>query len=108
MYSVNKKDDRVIVRHDKANAEIEINNTIELRKVLDKLLDEGEKKILIDFGNIVYIDSSGLGVLLDSMKRLNEVNGELGILSISKDVLEVFTSTKIAQYFKFYKSKSVT
>jgi len=105
MYKVIRKNPNyIIVRHEKANGEIEINNTGELRKTLNKLIDEGESKILVDFKNISYIDSSGLGVLIDAVKRLNEVNGELGILSISKDVLEVFTSTKIAQYFKFYKS----
>ncbi len=105
-YTIEKKDDHTIVRHNEEKAEIEINNTVELRKILNNLIDSGETKILVDFKNITYIDSSGLGVMLDAMKRLNESNGEVGLLSISKDVLEVFTSTKIAQFFKFYKSVS--
>ena len=106
MYKIEKKDKYTIIRHTKSEAEIQLNNIGELKNILDKLIDEREKKILIDFKNIAYIDSAGLGTLLDAMKKLKDNNCELGILSISKDVLEVFTATKIAQYFKFYKSIS--
>ncbi|MBU1075958.1 MAG: STAS domain-containing protein [Spirochaetes bacterium] len=104
MYTVERKDNYVIIRNTQNRAEIEFNNISELSEVLKNLMEEGEKKILIDFKNVVYIDSAGLGVLLDTMKKLKANETELGILSISKDVLEVFTATKIAQYFKFYKN----
>ncbi len=104
MYIKVKKEDYTIVRNEKANAEIELTNVVELNKILNELIESGEKKILIDFKNIVYIDSSGLGALMAAMKKLKERDGELGILSISNEVLEVFTATKIAQFFKFYKS----
>jgi len=104
MYTTEKIEDKIVIRINKAKAEIEINNVQELKSLLKELIGKGEKKVLIDFKNVVYIDSSGLGVLLDAMKDLKEKGGELGILSISKDVLEVFTATKIAQFFKFYKT----
>lgn len=106
MYSVEKKDDFVIVRIFKNRAEIEFNNIMNLKNILEDLLSKGEKKILIDFKNVIYIDSSGLGILMETMKKLKEGGGELGILSISRDLLEVFTATKIGQFFKYYKTIS--
>ena len=105
MYIKEKKEDYTIVRNEKANAEIELTNITELNEILNGLIESGEKKIVIDFKNIVYIDSSGLGTMMAAMKKLKKRDGELGILSISKEVLEVFTATKIAQFFKFYKSQ---
>lgn len=98
--------DYYIVRVEKREASIDINNVTELKKLLKSGMEQGYKKLIIDFQNVTYIDSSGLGCLLDIMKELKEKDGELGILSISKDVLEVFTATKIGQYFKYYKSIS--
>lgn len=106
MYEVEKRDNFSIIRINKNRAEIEFNNIVKLKNILEELLAEGEKKILIDFKNVIYIDSSGLGILMDVMKRLKDENGELGILSISRDLLEVFTATKIGQFFKYYKSIS--
>lgn len=104
MYAVDKTDDCTIIRTSKPKAEIELNNVNQLKELFEKLISEKTPKILIDFRYVVYIDSAGLGVLLDAMKKIKNHNGELGILSVSKDILEVFTATKIAQYFKFYKS----
>lgn len=104
MISVEKINQFSVIRFTEANSEIEFNNVAELKKILDDLINKGTAKILIDFKNVIYIDSSGLGILIDAVKRLTKMNGELGILSISKEVLEVFTATKIGQYFRFYKS----
>ncbi len=105
MFKSEVKGNLFIVRVDKKDATIDINNVAELKEVLKDGIGKGYKKIIVDFKNITYIDSSGLGCLMDAMKELkNTDNGELGILSISPDVLEVFTATKIGQFFKYYKS----
>ncbi len=106
MYIVGKKQDFTLIRNDKVRAEIELTNINELSKILNELIDKGERNILINFQNVVYIDSSALGVLMDAIKKLKKQDGELGILSISRNILEVFIATQIAQYFKYYKSAS--
>ncbi len=104
MFKPEIKNDFYIIRVEGQDASIDINNVSELKKLLKEGIEQGYKKIIVDFKNISYIDSSGLGCLMDSMKELKNKGGELGILSISSDVLEVFTATKIGQFFKYYKS----
>jgi anti-sigma B factor antagonist len=96
--------DYYVVRVDVKEASIDINNVESLKKILKEGIEKGYKKLIVDFQNVVYIDSSGLGCLMDIMKLAKEKGGEVGILSISKDVLEVFIATKIGQFFKFYKT----
>ncbi|MBN1898014.1 MAG: STAS domain-containing protein [Spirochaetes bacterium] len=103
MFKAEINDHLFIVRIEEENTSIDINNVGELKKLLKNGIEQGFKKIIVDFQKIDYIDSSGLGCLMDVMKDLKGKGGELGILSISSDVLEVFTATKIGQYFKFYK-----
>lgn len=103
MYTLEKISNFNVIRINQPKAEIELNNVDELKKLIEELMRKGIKKILIDLKNVVYIDSSGLGVFIETVKRLREIKGELGILSISRDLLEVLTATKVGQYFKFYK-----
>ncbi len=103
MYTLEKISNFNVIRINQPKAEIELNNVDELKKLIEELMKKGIKKILIDLKNVVYIDSSGLGVFIETVKRLREIKGELGILSISRDLLEVLTATKVGQYFKFYK-----
>ncbi len=105
MFEVMEKDGFTIIRIVKKGVNsLDINNIDTLKEKLDEIISSGKTKVLVDFSNITYVDSSGLGGLMDAMKKLKEKGGELGILSISKDVLEVFAATKVAQFFKFYKS----
>ncbi len=105
MFSVEEREDMYIVRINKQEADIDINSVEELKKTLEEGIEKGYKKIIVDFKNVSYIDSSGLGCLMDIMKKEKEKNnGEVGILSIKPEILEVFTATKIAQFFRFYKS----
>lgn len=103
MYIAIKKDDYTIIRNDRNQAEIELTNIEELNAILQQFITNNKSKILIDFRNVTYIDSSALGLLLEAMKKLKIQNRELGILSISRDILEVFIATQIAQFFKYYK-----
>ncbi len=105
MFDIIEKDGFTIIKLAKKGINsLDINNIDAMKKSLDELINAGKNKILVNFSNINYIDSSGLGGLMDAMKKLKNKGGELGILSISKDVLEVFAATKVAQFFKFYKS----
>ena len=105
MFKKEKKGNYMIISNDEPKAEIELTNIKEINVILNDLIENTSENILVDFSNISYIDSSGLGAMMNAMKKLKKQDRELGFLSISKDVLEVFTATKIAQFFKFYKSK---
>ena len=59
MYIKEKKEDYTIIRNGKANAEIELTNISELSNILNECISSGEKNILVDFKNIIYIQLFG-------------------------------------------------
>ena len=67
---------------------IDITNSQDLKKKLLDIFDEGFEEIVIDFGNISSIDSSGLGKLLLFHKKLKERGGELRIVNVSSDYVK--------------------
>jgi anti-anti-sigma factor len=64
--------------------------SLDAQKLLVQNIDNGAKKILIDFKNLDYISSSGLSLLIVAAKRLTSVSGQLRVCNLNNVVREVF------------------
>ena len=51
------------------------------RRVVGKCIEEGPKNIILDFSTIDFIDSSGLGILVQMAKKSQASGGSLQIVS---------------------------
>lgn len=58
------------------------------------------KSTKVDFKNLNYISSAGLGVLLMTQKRLNEANQELVLINMNNHIREVFRYAGFDMIFK--------
>lgn len=68
------------------------------QRVLD-LLDQGERKFVLDFSGCGYIDSSGCGVLVSISKEVRKRGGELVIAGLNDDLRILFELTKMDAMF---------
>src|SRR5215510_14199316 len=53
-----------------------------LRSLIIDLLNRGNKQILLNLGNVSYIDSSGLGSLVSAFSSVRKQGGELKLLGL--------------------------
>lgn len=53
----------------------------DFRRVLTKCIDDGPANIILDLSTIDFIDSSGLGVLVQMAKKAQGLNGKLQVIS---------------------------
>ena len=60
--------------------------TVVLRNHIQKLLDAGELKFLLNLADVDYIDSSGLGELVTSFTTIRNKNGQLKLLNLTRRV----------------------
>jgi anti-sigma B factor antagonist len=63
-----------------------------LRSSIKELIDGGRKKILVNLGNVSYIDSSGLAELAGAYVTVQNTGGQLKLLRPQprlKDLLEI-------------------
>ncbi len=65
------------------------------KKAIDEVLDRGCVNVLLNFKNVNFINSSGLGRLILASKRIIEDNGSLKITELSDDLRELFTFTRL-------------
>jgi anti-sigma B factor antagonist len=73
-----------------------------LRKTIRDLLDAGQAKILLNLGDVNYIDSSGIGELVSGFTAVRNRNGELKLLNLTKKVHDLLQITKLFTVFDVY------
>jgi anti-sigma B factor antagonist len=73
-----------------------------LRKTIRDLLDSGQTKILLNLGDVNYIDSSGIGELVSAFTAVRNRAGELKLLNLTKKVHDLLQLTKLFTVFEVY------
>jgi anti-sigma B factor antagonist len=73
-----------------------------LRKTIRDLLDSGRTKIVLNLGDINYIDSSGIGELVSGFTAVRNRGGELKLLHLTKKVHDLLQITKLFTVFDVY------
>ena len=76
-----------------------VGNRQELKATIQTALDNGERKLLIDFAKTGYIDYSGLGALVSISKKVREQGGELRLAGLNEDLRSLFELTKLDTLF---------
>ena len=71
-------------------------NAKDFKASIEKYLDT-ETNIVLDLNRITFIDSSGLGVFLFCLKRLNQKGGDLKLCNITKPVRVLFELVRLHQ-----------
>jgi anti-sigma B factor antagonist len=71
-----------------------------LRRAVRDLLDEDNKRILLDLGQVSYIDSSGLGELVSSYSSAASKGGTIKLLNLQQKVQDLLQITKLYTVFE--------
>ncbi len=71
---------------------------------LNRLIQDGNKKILIDFSDLEYMASSGMRSLITSLKKIEEAGGTMAICSLSSQMEELFNVVQFDKIIKIYKT----
>jgi anti-sigma B factor antagonist len=77
-----------------------------LRDTVRDLLSKGNKKILLNLGDVTYIDSSGLGELVSSYTTAANQGAKVKLLNVQKKVDDLLQITKLYTVFDSYTDES--
>ncbi|MGA9771441.1 MAG: STAS domain-containing protein [Blastocatellia bacterium] len=76
--------------------------SVQLREAVRKLLEEGKKKVLLNLGDVSYVDSSGIGELVSSYTTTNNQGGALKLLNLTKKIQDLLMITKLLTVFQTF------
>lgn len=77
-----------------------------LRDALRDLVTKGQKKILLNLGDVSYIDSSGIGELVSGFTSVSNAGGQLKLLNLTKRVKDLLQITKLYTVFEVHDDES--
>ncbi len=75
-----------------------------LLKEIEDLIEQGTKAVILDFTEIEFISSSGIGVIAVSSKDLSQRHGDLRVVCDNKKVLSLFDLTNLSKVVTVYKT----
>jgi anti-sigma B factor antagonist len=75
-----------------------------LRRALTALIDRRQARLVVDLGRVLYIDSSGLGVLVAAMKQARAAGGDVRLCGLEPDVHAIFEMARLAKIMDIYPS----
>lgn len=76
--------------------------SVQLRDAVRDLISKGQKSILLDLGDVNYIDSSGLGELVSAYTTARNQGASVRLLKLTKKVHDLLQLTKLYTVFDIY------
>ena len=76
--------------------------SVQLRDAVRDLIGKGQKNILLNLGDVNYIDSSGLGELVSAYTTAKNQGASVRLLNLTKKVKDVLQLTKLYTVFDIY------
>ena len=75
------------------------------QEILD-LMAVGVREILIDFEQVAFMDSSGLGALVSALKAVRAAQGRLVLCSVKQEIRMLLELTDVIQFFPIFLSQA--
>lgn len=72
----------------------------ELQSHLDAVMNEGVSEVAIDFREVPFIDSSGIGEILRLFRHMREAGGEVVLMNPNQKLRDLFDMYRFGQFMK--------
>jgi anti-sigma B factor antagonist len=77
-----------------------------LKLAINKVVEEGFSKVIVDFENVPFMDSTGLGILIAAYTTLKAKEGRMSLIKITQRIKDLLTITKLLTLFDCYDSEA--
>jgi len=82
--------------------ELDMDTRPQLQDALRDVVDAGALQVVLDFAEVPFMDSSGLGLLVDALKLLRDKGGRLCLAAVQETVRNVLVLSAVDQVVDVY------
>jgi anti-sigma B factor antagonist len=82
--------------------EIHVSTAPRFSQRLQEAIDNGSRAIVLDLSGVEFIDSTGLSVLLNGLRRVNQLQGRMALVCANATVLRLFQITSLDETFDIF------
>lgn len=83
---------------------LDLQNNIHFELLVMTLINGGIKKLVLDLFELKYIDSSGIGKIINIAKIMRNIKGKITITRCNPDLTETFKLIKLDSFITFFNS----
>ena len=77
-----------------------------LKDKMRSLVQQGHKKVLLNLGDVSYVDSAGLGEIVQSYATVTKNGGTLKLLNVTKRIKDLLSITKLLTVFECHDNEA--
>lgn len=77
-----------------------------LRDKVNSLVQQGQKRIVLNLAEVPYIDSAGLGEIVRTYTTVSRNGGSLKLLNLTKRIQDLLSITKLLTVFETFESEA--
>jgi anti-anti-sigma factor len=81
-------------------ANIENDLVATLGSQLDVMLDQGIRWVIVDFSNVMFISSAGVGTLLSRRRKFRRADGDLILSSVPDEIMYVLKELNLVDHMR--------
>ena len=78
----------------------------QIRDRIKDLLADGQRRILLNLGEVNYVDSAGLGALISSYTTTKRQGGQLKLVNLTRRIQDLLAITKLITVFETYDNEA--
>lgn len=86
--------------------EIDVYTSPRVKETIHELIDAGHFNLVVNLDGVRYIDSTGLGVLIGALKKVNEKNGKIVLIITDPQINKIFNITGLVKIFPIFKDQA--
>jgi anti-sigma B factor antagonist len=84
--------------------EVDVYTAPRVRQALVDLVDQGARNIVVDMEKVDFLDSTGLGVLVEGLKRVKTRDGNFSVVATQEKITKIFDITGLNKAFALHAS----
>ncbi len=77
-----------------------------LRDAVNKVVDSGKTRLLLNLADVPYVDSAGLGEIVRCYTTVSRKGGKLKLINLTKKIQDLLSITKLLTVFETYDSEA--
>ncbi|CAN5285272.1 anti-sigma factor antagonist BldG [soil metagenome] len=90
----------------RVRGEIHVSTAPEFAQRLSAAIDSGKTAVVLDMAGVEFIDSTGLSVLLNGLRLVNQNDGRMAIVCTNPTVLRLFQITSLDGTFDIFDDRA--
>jgi len=87
------------------SGEIHVSTAPEFQRRLDAAIARGKTAVVLDLSQTEFIDSTGLSVILNGLRRVTRQRGRMTLVCTNPTVLRLFEITRLTSTFDIHETR---